>query len=784
MMRGRIRSRLIKVDDLSRSLRSIYQALTGAGTQTMLFNGYISDVWPAIYTRLVDEVWLQAGVDSPHGGKTVIFQGCPGIGKTHALAGMLAYTVATGGEDYAGYKWDKIFYLAPTHKLLKKMAVLVEKELDRRGLRVRKPLILYNSPANCKLNRELVKRAYRLVGFHSSFCRYCIEKMVERLLGSGGKKGKRGGNRTCGSITGTCLGDYVAIVGEQVKNHAVRENRPVVGPEYNLGVYPVCLRKLVLVMLTWLWQRSSKKSGVGRKVQWWYLGALLPYQTIITPHVIRTWLVGERKDSAWLFIFDEADTIVTKLTPMTVDIDELDPTDLDLLAMEKVGVSDSHIKRLREALKKISRSTLLIGRVPKRAFDVFVNEILPTLREMKVEYLLNTINRLAYEKDRESNLYKPLNTLMAISQDPFLYDQKSIIKSTGNKIHYYSPFLTLEMLFDTELPTKATTKFLVSATFASNASVADYVNVRPKLMGGALGGGEMRIAVALAEYRYDGLYTIYHNLYDLGLSLTKGDIYIICRQYCGQQGQQTAPNGDYVGQGYSSIHMALAVEATASILGLVYFASMLSRVRGGTGNVLLWVNSKQDAGALVSMIDMRFSERFCVYEESKKDYYVLRCRSPAGGDFKTLVSWYRGRLARGLDISTEGFSVSIALGFANPVLTDFMWEELLRYSSSAEMLQAVFRVVRNPRLDGTVIALPAEIVKMFGSRSQPYDFNFMFEKTVNVDVSDLIRFLVELAGGPQNVNLTGVELCLLGRSRQDLFGLLQLEKVSGRGGVI
>lgn len=782
MDRGRVRAKIVEIEDLSEGLKDIFFAASSLGSVRLTFNGYLSDIWPTLYTYLMEDIWYGLDSESIRGGKTIVFQGCPGIGKTHAVANLLAVLVATGGKDYAGYKWDKVFYLAPTHKLLSKMGGLVEKEFRRLGVRVKKPLLLYNSPANCRINWRLVRRAYKLLGYHAAFCRYCIEEMVDRLLGGGGGKGKRGRGSRCGSLTGTCLGDYVVLVGQQAKEHALRENKPVIGPEYNIGVYPVCLRKLVSVMLTWLWQRSSKKSSIGRKVQMWYLGALLPYQTIITPHVMRTWLVGERKDAAWLFIFDEADTIIARPTPIVIDVESLDPTEIDREAMDKIGVTDTQLKRLKAALKKLAGGPRLISTVSKSDLEIIAKEILPTVKEMKVDLLLKIINRLAFEKDKESNLYKPLLALQTMLEDPFLYERQALITSTGKKIVYYTPFLTMEMLFNTELPTKASTKMLLSATFAANVSLLDFMRVKPKLIGHTVGGEKIRAVVALAEYRYEGLITIYHDLYSLGVSIAKGDIMKNNQYQQNLNYEMPSAQEGLPGYGFPSIHTALIVGAAAAIVGLVYFASFLSRLRGGTGNAILWFNSKQDTTMFVSILDQRFGDKLCTYEESTRDYYLLKCKAKGIGEFKLLASWYRGRLARGLDISAEGYTVSIALGFANPTPLDRVWDNLLRYSSSAEMLQAVFRVVRNPRLEGVVIALPFELRKAFDARGQPYDFNFIFERTIEVRAPDCIRFLLEVADGVDVDDLTPAERYALDRGAKDLYKLLEFEKVTGWGG--
>lgn len=750
--RGRIKVFLAEVQDLSLGLKEIMKkSYFGTGSE-IWFEGFLSYVWPNVYKMLINEAWLQIpDREAVYGGKTIVFQGVPGIGKTHSIAEMLSHLVATGGKDYAGYKWSKVLYCAPTHRLIDKVANLIHRMHTRYSLPVYKPLLKYSSPAKCRLRSKLVRKAMKLTGDPGAFCRHCIYQQCEELLGDYKSKQVK--------LTGNTFADYVLIVGDRVVELAKKYRWPVVESEIKTKLAQFCTRRIASAIIGWLWSRDSKKSAVARRIGAKFLGVLMPFHVLVTPTVLYRWLTGERKDSPWLMILDEADTFLLRGPQITLDLDLARPTDLDVEVISKFTDADSFVKRIREALREFDREARGTKIPPWRAVLRFIDSLGQTLGEIPINKLVLRLAEEAYRKEQPTNYYILLKALNTILSDPFLRERRALLSTDGQRLYYYSPLLAMELLFNTEIPTMSTTKLLVSATFLTELALYEFGMSQPGLLSAGRRKDKFYSVVGVAEYRYKGLHVIYHNYYDVGASLSSGELIGLTTASAGGN----APGGvqDLLGPiPYDSIHTSLLVNTPTAVLALVYYSALKSISRGGSGNVLLWVNSKRDA-EIAELTLSRVGNGLCVSERATKDYRIFDCKLSETKHFKLVVSWFRSRISRGLDPGKEGYSVSIVLGFANPRMTQLLLPTIAKYSSSVEALQAAFRVARSPELPGHVLCIPKRLAYEVGPRSHPYDFRFIFESTEDVYVHQMLKWFIDMYGNQVVETLTDTERLIL-----------------------
>jgi len=163
------------------------------------------------------------------------------------------------------------------------------------------------------------------------------------------------------------------------------------------------------------------------------------------------------------------------------------------------------------------------------------------------------------------------------------------------------------------------------------------------------------------------------------------------------------------------------------------------------GNVVVWFNSKRTVKAFLEMVAEEITS--CRIQDgadrqlSEGDGVEMTCQDVRGKSFKVLLSWYRSRLSRGISYLEHHYIGSIAILPAYKPPEEGFIDTVEARSKTAEMVQALFRVVRRPELGASIIAFPKTVFDMIGETGYGWNLKACGEGLTYLYSTQILRDL-------------------------------------------
>jgi len=679
------------------------------------------------------------------GPKTVILEGPPGIGKTRAVADLITGYMSTQWlQGFSGRPITHIAYFAPTYKLIGSVVEEIKSVFTTVGER-RKPEclgIVYGSIYMCPLKRDLVELTLKLLGIPRGVCRHCEYRLPLDAIG----KPTRALGRARGKDERERLERLLRAVHAALARR-LGSGEPIVPARFRVAFrdggsreeFSVCLKDVLvwnMIIVTtrrrveplYVWDDFGyfrEYAGLainGARLFRVFLASQSMLKTLpYLEHVVNS----ERPNRVVLWVFDEADRFYTSGFNILLERPTLEGKEAELL--------DKY--RLRNPIETLVRIV----------FERFRGTYTLPYDYDRLEPMIESFESIAgedwFKEAVEEAKNEALSKHVPFRSYGFIASMWSLVRALrkerdyavleikSGRARFLNVSLTTEALLNPTLPARYNDKLIFSATFRPvYRTLMEYYGgeiSRPR----SWRDKQFVFIHYSVNYRYSGLRLVIHELEKLVL-------YPPQKALVGRAGSYLGMLSDLRASGKIGWHELVVRLAPAAIMALVYRVHkmlrdmldnplartlLITRVRHVydldtllAGNLVVWFNSKKTVKAFLEMVRVEVPSCRVPAGAEKQleegDGVEIVCADEKGRSFKLMLSWYRSRLSRGISYLEHHYIGSVAVLPAYKPPGEGFIDTVEARSKTAEVVQALFRVVRRPVLGAAVIAFPKSVL--------------------------------------------------------------------------